>query len=132
MCFSPPALVDEPCAQPFAYIHDLGATFGPNKVDLDQWIKAPIWSDRGRCTVSMRQFPYSGGTFPDTQISEPGRRLITQQLALLTERQVTALFTAAHFPEFHGGRGAAADPQRWAAVFLDKVRQIAEAGPCPS
>jgi hypothetical protein len=132
MCLSPPAPAAEPCAQPFAYIHDLGATFGPNKVDLDQWVKAPIWSDRGRCTVSMRQFPYSGGTFPDTQISEPGRRLITQQLAVLTERQVTALFTAAHFAEFHGGRGAAADPKRWAAVFLDKVRQIAEAGPCPS
>ena len=53
----------------------------------------------------MRQFPYDGGTFPDTQISEAGRRLIAQQLARLTERQLVALFTAARFPEFHGGRG---------------------------
>jgi hypothetical protein len=132
MCLSPSAPAAEACSQPFAYIHDLGATFGPNKVDLDRWSKAPIWSNRERCTVSMRQFPYGGGTFPDTQISEAGRRLITQQLASLTERQLTALFTAAHFPEFHGGRGAAADPKRWAAVFREKVRQIAEAGPCPS
>ena len=80
----------------------------------------------------MRQLPYGGATFPDTQISEAGRRLLARQLANLTEGQLVALFTAARFPEFHGGRGAGADPKRWAAVFLDKVRQIADAGPCPS
>jgi hypothetical protein len=131
MCLSPSA-PEGACARPFAYIHDLGATFGPNKVALEHWSAVPIWSDRRRCTVSMRQFPYSGGTFPDTQISEAGRRLIARQLTGLTESRLVALFTAAHFPEFHGGRGTAADPKRWAAVFLDKVRQIADAGPCPS
>jgi hypothetical protein len=119
-----------PCARPFAYIHDLGATFGPNKVELDHWSEAPIWSDRGRCMVSMRQFPYGGGTFPDTRISEAGRRLLVRQLTALTERQLVALFTAARFPEFHGGRGSGADPKQWTAAFLDKVRQIADAGPC--
>jgi len=129
-----PALssVEGPCARPFAYIHDLGATFGPNKMALNHWSKVPIWSDRGQCTVSMRQFPYHGGTFPDAQISEAGRQLIARQLAGLTEGQLVALFTAARFPEFDGGRGASADPKRWAAVFLDKVRQIADGGPCPS
>jgi hypothetical protein len=140
MCLSPstadagPALssVERLCARPFAYIHDLGATFGPNKMALNHWSTVPIWSDRGRCTVSMRQFPYSGGTFPDTQISEAGRHLIARQLTSLTEGQLVALFTAARFPEFHGSRGSSADAKRWAAVFLDKVRQIADAGPCPS
>jgi hypothetical protein len=140
MCLSPSrpdagaalSSIEGPCARPFAYIHDLGATFGPNKVELDHWSKVPIWKDRGRCSVSMRQFPYKGGTFPDTEISEAGRQLIARQLAGLTEPQLVALFTAARFPEFPGGRGAAADPKRWAAAFLDKVRQIADAGPCPS
>lgn len=132
MCLSPSTPDHGPCARPFAYIHDLGATFGPNKVALDRWAKVPIWSDPGRCTVSMQQFPYHGGTFPDTQISEAGRRLIAQQLAGITEPQLVALFTATRFPEFHGGHGAAADPKRWAAVFLDKVRQVTDAGPCPS
>jgi hypothetical protein len=132
LCLSPPTPDARSCAHPFAYINDLGATFGPNKVSLDRWAKTPIWSDRQRCTVSMRQFPYSGGTFPDTQISEAGRRLLAQQLSRLTEPQLVALFTAARFPEFHGGRGHGADPKRWAAVLLDKVRQIADAGPCPS
>jgi hypothetical protein len=132
MCLSASAQHAGSCGRPFAYIHDLGATFGPNKLRLDHWSKAPIWSDRGRCTVSMRQFPYRGGTFPDTHISEAGRRLLALQLAGLTERQLVALFTAAHFPEFHGRRGAAADPERWAAVLLDKAHQITDAGPCPS
>jgi hypothetical protein len=140
MCLSPsapdarPALspVDGACARPFAYINDLGATFGPNKMELDNWTKAPIWADRGRCTISMRQFPYSGATFPDTQISEAGRHLLARQLANLTERQLVALFAAARFPEFHSGRGEGADPTRWAAVFLDKARQIADGAPCPS
>ena len=131
MCLSPSSADAAACARPFAYIHDLGATFGPNKVTLDHWTKAPIWSDRRRCTVSMRQFPYSGGTFPDTQISEAGRQLLARQLARFTEPRLVALFTAARFPEFHGGSGKGADPKRWAAAFLDKARAIADAGPCP-
>lgn len=130
VCQSSAAPAGGPCPRPFGYINDLGATFGPNKVELGHWSKAAIWSDAGRCIVSMRQFPYGGGTFPDTQISEAGRRLFARQLGRLSERQLVALFMAARFPEFHGGRGAAADPKRWAAAFLDKVRQIADAGPC--
>ena len=130
LCLSPSAAGDRACPRSVAYIHDLGSTFGPKKVELAQWSEAPIWSDRGRCLVSMRQFPYGGATFPDTRISEAGRRLVARQLAGLTEPQLTALFTAARFPEFHGGRGEGADPKKWASVFLDKVRQIADAGPC--
>jgi hypothetical protein len=127
VCLAPAPTSPAPCPQPFALINDLGATFGPNKVDLEHWKAAPIWIDRARCTVSMRQFPYSGSTFLDTAISEAGRQLIVRQLRALTERQVTSLFTGARFPEFHGGRSAGA----WTAAFLDKVRQIADGAPCP-
>jgi hypothetical protein len=132
VCLASPALTPQPCPRPFAMIQDLGATFGPNKIDLDGWKAAPIWSDAARCTVSMRQFPYSGGTFPDTAISEAGRRLIVRQLSALSDAQVVALFTAARFREFHRGRGPQADPHAWAKAFLDKVHQIAAAGPCPA
>ena len=132
VCLAPAPSGPAPCPRPFALINDLGATFGPNKVDLDHWKAVPIWADRARCTVSMRQFPYSGSTFSDTTISEAGRQLIARELAALGERQVVALFSGARFREFHGGRGAGADEHAWAAVFLDKVRQIAGRGPCPS
>jgi hypothetical protein len=132
LCLAEPGAGPAPCPRPFAFIQDLGATFGPNKVKLDHWTAAPIWADPSRCTVSMRQFPYSGGTFQDTEISEEGRQLIVRQLVRIGEPELTALFTAARFPEFHGGRGAGADPRTWAQVFLDKARQIADGGPCPT
>ena len=109
------------CARPFAMIHDLGATFGPNKVDLAHWAAAPIWSDASRCTVSMRQFPYNGSTFPDWQVSEAGRQLLLQELAVITDVDARAWFESARFDNVHG----------WSATFKAKVRQIADAGPCP-
>ena len=78
----------------------------------------------------MRQFPYSGSTFSDTVISEEGRSLIANELAALSEGQVTSLFSGAHFWEFLGGEKAKTE-RAWAVVFLDKVRQIADGGPCP-
>jgi hypothetical protein len=120
------------CAEPFALIQDLGATFGPNKVDLDNWQATRIWADARKCTLSMRQFPYEGSTFPDVQITEAGRVLIARQLAALSDGQLLTLFAAARFPEFHRGAGRGADVKAWAQVFRDKVRQIADAGPCPS
>lgn len=132
MCLSPSSPEAGPCPQPFAYIHDLGATFGPKKVDFDHWKDTPVWADASRCLVSMRQFPYKGGTFPDTQISEAGRRLIARQLGSISERQAVALFVGARFPEYHNRRAPAGDAPAWGRALLDKARQIADAGPCPS
>jgi hypothetical protein len=120
-----------PCPHPFALIHDLGATFGPNKMALDHWKTAPIWADRSSCRVSMRQFPYSGGTFPDTQISEAGRQLIARQLVALNDRQLESLFSGARFREFEGGDGEGADPREWARALASKIRQIAGGPACP-
>jgi hypothetical protein len=111
-----------PCPQPFALINDLGSTFGPRRVALNRWRAAPIWTDRARCTVSMRQFPYGGSTFPDTAISEAGRQLITQALTALSEVQAVSLFSAARFP---------GDAHEWAAALRDKIHEIADGAPCP-
>jgi hypothetical protein len=112
--------------EPFAYIHDLGATFGPNKLDLDGWQQAPVWSDRATCSVSMKRFPYGGGTFPDARISEAGRELLVRQLSALDDQQVLALFTAARFTDFD----PSTDVKAWAETFWSKVQQIAAGGPC--
>jgi hypothetical protein len=130
VCQAPAPAVVQPCPRPFALINDVGATFGPNKLELEHWRAAPIWADRARCTVSMGQFPYSGGTFADAVISEEGRRLIAGELASLTEAQLTSLFVAARFREFVGD-GPGADEKAWVAAFQDKVRQIVTGGPCP-
>jgi hypothetical protein len=117
------------CGRPFAFIHDLGATFGPNKLDLEGWKAAPIWQDRALCTISMKELPYHGGTFPDARISEAGRQFLARELRALSEQQIAALFSAARVPEFHGN-GPSADVTAWVRAFQEKVRQIVDAGPC--
>ena len=72
VCVDRDGRLDEPCPHPFAIIQDLGASFGPHKVDLDGWRRTPVWSDRAACQVSMRRLPFLGATFPDAAIS--GRR----------------------------------------------------------
>jgi len=110
------------CPQPVAIIHDLGATFGPHKVDFGHWAAAPVWADASRCRVSMRHLPYEGGTFPDVEISEGGRALLVRQLEALDEHKIRAIFRGARFKA----------PEAWARAFQEKVRQIKEAGPCGS
>jgi len=119
------------CPRPFALINDLGATFGPNKVDLEHWEATPVWADRARCTVSMRELPYEGSTFPDTRISESGRQLMARALSALSETQVLSLFRGARFPEFYRGQGNDGDAHAWTRAFLDKAAQITDGEPCP-
>jgi hypothetical protein len=124
VCQAPAPSAAAPCPRPFALINDLGATFGPNKVDLEHWKAAPIWTDRARCAVSMRQFPYSGSTFSDTVVSEAGRNLLARELTSLSDRQVRSLFEGARF-------GAFGDEREWTNVFFEKVRQITDGPRCP-
>jgi len=108
------------CRQPAAMIHDLGSTFGPHKVDVDAWKEVPIWKDARACTVTMHQLPYGGGTFPDAHISEQGRQLLLHELEAISEAEAREWLAAAGFD----------DPARFATVFLEKVRQIRDGGPC--
>jgi hypothetical protein len=114
---------EEPnCDHPLAMIQDAGSTFGPKKVDLRAWSESPVWADAASCTISMKQFPYHGGTFPDISVSEEGRRLLSDRLAAVTTSQLKALFTNARFD----------DVDRWVAAFERRVDAIAHRPPCPS
>jgi hypothetical protein len=119
------------CAEPLAMIQDLGATFGPLKLDLHNWRSAPVWADRGTCTVSMKAMPYAGGTFPDRQISEAGRVLLAGLLQQITARQLMDLFTSSRIVEFDQVNAEGQDAAAWTKAFQDKVSEIADAGPCP-
>jgi len=110
------------CEHPVAMIQDTGSDFGPSKMNLDHWWHTPVWADAESCTLSMKDFPWHGGTFQDGQISEEGRRLLGDRLKQLSPRQVETLFTAAGFD----------DVPKWVAAFQERVRQISERAPCPS
>jgi hypothetical protein len=132
LCLDAEGQTDQPCPRPFAIIQDLGASFGPHKVDLDGWRSTPVWSDSAACRVSMRHLPFLGATFQDSAISEGGRRLLASLLSAITDQQIRALFDGARFGEFEQGRwfGPSADVPAWVDAFRDKVRQVVEAGPC--
>jgi hypothetical protein len=122
---------DGSCRAPVAAIKDLGATFGPKRVDLNGWKQVPMWTDPASCRVSMKTLPFEGATFQDVQISEDGRRFALKLLRPLTPQQLNTLFEASGVAGFRTVLGAGHDAQAWADAFLDKVNQIASAGPCP-
>ena len=119
------------CGHPLAMIQDLGASFGPPKVNLARWRDLPVWHDRASCTLSMRALPYEGATFEDIRVSEAGRALAASRLGAISDEQIERIFFDARFPQFQAGTDAERDLKAWTAAFRDRVRQIAEAH-CPS
>lgn len=121
---------DGGCARPLAMMQDLGATFGPSKLDLNNWRKTAVWADASACRVSMERLPFEGATFPEQQISEEGRQFLLQLIEQLSREQLETLFTSSRATTFESVSASSRDASAWAGVFLDKVRQIREAGPC--
>ena len=121
---------DGTCAQPFAILQDVGATFGPTKLDLHSWRSRKVWSDARRCRVSMKDMPWGGATFPEQAISEQGRQFLLSLLDQLSTTQLQDLFAGARVELSESVTAEARQPAAWATAFSDKVRQIREAGPC--
>jgi hypothetical protein len=131
VCLPGGDLPDGGCSRPLALMQDLGASFGPMKLDLHNWRTLPVWADARTCRVSMEALPWGGGTFPEQQISDEGRRFLLDLLERLTTAQLEGLFAAARVDTSEGVTAEGRSPAAWAAAFQDKVRQIREAGPCP-
>ena len=132
ICLPGGDLPDGGCSRPLAMLQDLGASFGPAKLDLHNWRAYPIWADARTCRVSMDELPWGGATFREQQISDEGRRFLLNRLEQLSPDQVEGLFRGARIESSEGVTAEGRQPRAWAAAFQDKVRQIREAGPCPS
>jgi len=122
---------DRVCATPLAMIQDLGASFGPPKVNLARWRDLPVWHDRASCTLSMRALPYEGATFEDIRVSEAGRALAASRLSAISDEQIERIFFDARFPQFQAGTDAERDLRAWTGAFKSRVNQIATAR-CPT
>jgi hypothetical protein len=122
---------DRHCARPLAMMQDLGATFGPLKVNVARWHDLPVWDDRAACTISMRALPFGGATFPDARISEAGRRQFAARLAAITDADIERLFADARFPQYQVGTDGQRDLTAWSDAFRHRRDQIINAGPCP-
>jgi hypothetical protein len=130
-----PAGADRPdgsCAEPLAIIHDLGATFGPLKVDLQNWKRGQIWKDARTCTVSMEHMPWGGGTFTERRISDSGRLLFLRLVEQLSDGQLRDLFEGSRITTQDQFSAEATRADAWVRAFKGRVEQIRAAGPCPS
>jgi hypothetical protein len=121
---------DTTCEHPLAMIQDLGASFGPPKVNLARWRDLPVWHDRASCMLSMRALPYQGATFEDVRVSEAGRALAASRLSTISDEQIERIFYEARFPQFQAGTDAERDLKAWTNAFKSRVNQIANVR-CP-
>jgi hypothetical protein len=110
------------CDRPLAMMQDVGSTFGPRKVNLQEWSERSIWADPSGCTVSMKGFPYGGGTFPDARISEGGRRVLADRLQQLSSSRIRSIFEDARFPDVDG----------WVSAFEHRVAEVGRRPACPA
>jgi hypothetical protein len=131
VCLSKRWADGRPCPAPFLLLQDVGATFGPRKVDLDDWEQAAIWKDRGSCTITMEDLPVKGATFEIVQIGDKGRVFLGSRLKQLTDAQLTDLFAGARFDRKRGPWGAEAPIAEWVRVFKARRDAIADGPPCP-
>lgn len=120
------------CAAPIALMQDVGATFGPTKVDLHNWRLGRIWKNSATCLVSMEHLPWGGATFPERRISEEGRRHLLALLEQLSDAQLRDLFDSSGITAHDQVSAEARRAAAWIGVFKDKVQQISDGGPCPS
>jgi hypothetical protein len=132
---------DGRCTRPFAYMDDVGATFGragriathsESGLDVDGWMRVPMWKDRERCVVKIHSPMLHHATFDDAVITEAGRRMIADRLGRLGPRQIRGLFEGSGFVEFEGASKASRDVDHWVEAFQEKVKEIVEGGPCPT
>lgn len=124
----------KPCAEPFMMAHDLGQTFGQanawnrssvSSVNLDEWGRAAIWKDRGRCIAGMKKS--FSGTLGNPKISEEGRKFLADLLVQLTDAQLHDLFTVARFPqrwESPPGSSEAQTIDQWVNAFKRKRDEV--------
>jgi hypothetical protein len=125
---------DGPCAQPLLMLQDLGATFGPKKVDYLGWRNARIWRDAKGCVATMSHLPYRGATFSDVEISEEGRALLASKLAAFDSVAIANLFLTSNFPDPETGQLGSTNVQPWVEAFEQKVADITNrsCAPLPS
>ena len=120
------------CPRPFLMMQDVGATFGPRKVDLKDWERATIWQDRSSCTITMEDLPVKGATFQTISIGDEGRLLLAGLLDQLTDEQLKDLFAGARFDHRRGPLDPYTPVADWVQVFKARRSAISGGSPCPS
>jgi hypothetical protein len=90
-----------------------------------------IWSDRATLTSIGDLPPSQTGSLDYPRIGEGGRKLLSDLLMQLTDRQLRDLFEVARFNQRNLGATRAATVDQWVDAFKKKRGEIASRT-CPS
>lgn len=121
-----------PCPEPVLLMQDLGAAFGPRKVDLDGWATTGIWADRANCRLTMKSLPYGGATFGEPHVSEQGRQFLARLLGAVSDAQAAELFAGARIDQKRGLFSDIRPVEDWVRAFRSRVAMISDGPACPS
>lgn len=132
----------ERCERPFLIVSDLGGTFGRSgtlsgegaKLHFRRWSTTPVFRDPDACIGELDAL--MKGDLQHPRIREAGRRFLSERLALLSDRQIRDLFTAARAEQRgstieEGGVERPVTVDDWVEAFKWKRQQIAERR-CPA
>lgn len=130
---------DPDCKAPVMYVTDVGGVFGGKNgtTSLRHWAAVKdLWKDKAQCVLALK------GTDPDykePRISEAGRKLFSDLVGRLSEKQVRDLFLGARVDDLAkreppvvgaDGKPRPATVDDWVALFNEKRRQV-ESARCP-
>jgi len=126
------------CQHPVMMVNDLGQTFGRSNlfnrdhvgsVNLEKWAGSHVWMDASRCIGDLA--PSQTGTLDNPQISEAGRKFLSDLLMRLSDAQLRDLFDVARFAERAESNNRQGTVEEWVSAFKKKRGEIASAT-CPS
>src|SRR6201999_4249838 len=98
------------CEHPVMMVNDLGQTFGRSNlfnrdhvgsVNFEKWAGAHVWRDASHCVGDLA--PSQTGTLANPQITEAGRKFLSDLLMQLTDAQLRDLFDVSRFAERSDG-----------------------------
>ena len=119
-------------------VNDLGQTFGRSNlfnrdqigsVNLEKWSGSHVWSDAKLCIGDLA--PSQTGSLDNPQISEAGRKFLSDLLMQLSDAQLRAMFDVARFAERKEGDRRTPTVDEWIDAFKKKRGEIASRT-CPS
>jgi hypothetical protein len=129
------------CAHTVMMINDLGQTFGRSNlfnrdaigsVNLENWSAAHIWASIAGRSACIGNLPTSQtGSLDNPQISEVGRRFLSDLLMQLSDAQLRDLFDVSRFPERVDRGVKPSSVDEWVTAFKKKRDEIATRT-CPS
>ena len=126
VCLSDPGTAPLACPRPYAFLQDVGSTFGPNKLDFERWSARPVFA-RSRVVRGGHEGPALRGRHLRAAWSSARRGGASWPAGCAGSptRSSPRSSPPRASPRYHKGRGPGADVAAWVGAFRRKAEEIA-------